>query len=44
MVTQTTIKTHLLEVGVTQNWKTMALQTLMTIGLFYFTMCEDPYE
>ena len=35
---------HLLEVGLTQNWKTMILRTLTTIGLFYFIMCEDPHE
>ena len=37
-------KNHLLEVGLTQNQGTMALQTLTTVGLFYFVMSEDPYE
>jgi hypothetical protein len=44
MVTWTTLKNHLLEVGLTQNRETMALQTLTTIGSFYFIMCEDPHE
>ena len=35
---------HLLEVGLTQNWETMALRTLTTVDSFYFIMCEDPYE
>ena len=35
-------KTHLLEVGLTQNRETMALQALTTVELFYFIMCEDP--
>jgi hypothetical protein len=35
---------HLLEVGLTQNWETMALRTLTTVDLFYFTMREDPHE
>jgi hypothetical protein len=34
-------KNHLLEVGLTQNRETLALQTLTTVDLFYFTMCED---
>ena len=33
-----------LEVGLTQNQETMALQTLTAIDLFYFIMCEDPHE
>ena len=41
MVTWTTFKNHLLEVGLTQNQETMALQTLTTVDLFYFIMCED---
>ena len=41
MVTWTNFKHHLLEVGLTQNRETMALRTLVTIGLFYFIMCED---
>ena len=36
MVTWTIFKNHLLEVGPTQNWETMALSTLTTIGVFYF--------
>ena len=45
MVTWIIFKNHLLEVGLTQNhWETMALQTLTTIGLFYFIVCEDPHE
>jgi hypothetical protein len=42
MVTSTIFKTHLLEVGLTQNWESMALWMLTTIGLFYFIMREDP--
>jgi hypothetical protein len=42
MVTWTIFKNHLLEVGLTQNEETMALRTLITVGLFYFIMCEDP--
>jgi hypothetical protein len=33
-----------LEVGLTQNRETMALLVLTIIGLFYFIMCQDPYE
>jgi hypothetical protein len=44
MVTWSLVKTHLLEVGLTQNRETMALRTLTTIDLFYFMMCEDPHE
>ena len=36
MVTWTIFKNHLLEVGLIQNWETMALRTLTTIDLFYF--------
>jgi hypothetical protein len=36
--------TTFVEVGLTQNWGTMALQALTTVGLFYFTMCEDLHE
>ena len=35
---------HLLEVGLTQNRKTMALKTLTIVDLFYIIMCEDPHE
>jgi hypothetical protein len=37
-------KNHLLEAGLTQNRETVALQTLTTVGLFYFIMCEDLRE
>jgi hypothetical protein len=33
-----------LEVGLTQNWKTMALRMFTTVDLFYFIMCEDMHE
>ena len=41
MVTWIIFKDHLLEVGLTQNWETMALQMLTTVDSFYFIMCED---
>ena len=44
MVTWNILKNILLEVGLTQNRETMAHQTLTTIGLFYFIVCEDPHE
>jgi hypothetical protein len=44
MVTWTIFKTHLLEVGLTQNRETMALQTLTTVDSIDFIMREDPYE
>ena len=44
MVTWTIFKNHLLEVGLTQNRETMVLQTLTTIDLIYFVMCEGPHE
>ena len=44
MVIWAIFKNHLLEVGLTQNWETMPLQTLTPIDLFYFNMCEDPHE
>ena len=44
MVTLTIFKNHLLEVGLTQNWKTLRLRPHTTVGLFYFSMYEDPYE
>ena len=37
-------KNHLLEVGLPQKRETMALQTLTTVDLFYFIMCEDMRE
>ena len=42
MVTWTIFKFYLLEVGLTQNWETMALRTVTIIVLFYFTMCGGP--
>ena len=44
MVTWIIFKNHLLEVGLAQDRKTMALGTLTTIDLFYFIMCENPHE
>ena len=44
LVTWITLRNHLLEVGLTQNQETMALQTLTTVDLFYFIMCEDPHK
>ena len=44
MVTWTILKNHLLEVGLTQNWDTMAHWTLTSVDLFYFIICEDPHE
>ena len=44
MVTWTIFGNRIVEVGLTQNMETMALQTLTTIDLFYFKMCEKPYE
>ena len=44
MVTWTISNTHLLEVGLTQNRETMALQPLETVDLFYCIMCEDMHE
>ena len=38
MVTWTRFKNHLLEVGLTRNRETMALQMLIIVGLFYFIM------
>ena len=37
-------KNHILEVGLTQNRETMALQTLTTVDLLYLIMCEDTHE
>ena len=37
-------KYHLLEVDQTQNQETTTLQTLTTVGLFYFIMCDNPRE
>jgi hypothetical protein len=44
MVTWTIFKNHFLEVGLTQNRETMALQTFTTVELYNFIMCEDPHE
>ena len=44
MVNRTILKNHFLEAGLTQNHETVALQTLTTVRLFHFTMCEDPRE
>ena len=44
MVTWIILKNYLLEVGLTQNLETMALQMLTTIDLLYFIMCEDMHE
>ena len=44
MVTWTSFKNHLLEVGLTQNSEIMALQLLTTVDLFCLTMCEDPHD
>ena len=47
MVTWTIFKNHLLEASLTHNRETMVLQTLTTVDLFYFIMCEeseDPHE
>ena len=44
MVTWTVFKNHLLEVGLPQNWETMALQMFTVVGFFYFIMCEDMHE
>jgi hypothetical protein len=44
VVTWTIFKTHLLEVGLTQNRESMALQTLTIVDSFYYIMCEDPHE
>ena len=42
IITWSTFKNHLLEVSLTQNRETMALGTLIILGLFYFIICEDP--
>jgi hypothetical protein len=44
MITSIIFKNHLLEVDLTQNWETTALQMLTTIDLSYFIMYEDPHE
>ena len=42
MVTWIILKNQLLEVDLTQNWKTTALRNLITNDLLYSIMCEDP--
>ena len=44
MVSWIIFKNHLLEVGLTQNRETIALQTLTTVDLFYIIMYENPHE
>jgi hypothetical protein len=44
MITWIILKIHLVEVGLIQNRKTMALWKLITIDLFYFIICENPHE
>ena len=44
MVTWIIFKNHLLEVGLTQNWETMALRMFTTIDLLYFIMCKNLHE
>ena len=44
MVTWTIFQNHHLEARLTQTRETTALQTLTTVGLFYFIMCEDMRE
>ena len=44
IITWTIFKNHLLEVGLTQNREIRALQTLASVDLLYFIMCEDPHE
>jgi hypothetical protein len=44
MVTWTTFENHLLEVGLAQNWETMAFRMLSTVDLFYFIMREDLHK
>ena len=43
-VTWTILKNRLLHLGLTQNQETMALWTLITVGLFYCIMCEDSHK
>jgi hypothetical protein len=44
MVSWVIFKDHLLEVGLTQNWETVAFRMLTTVDLFYFIMREGPRE
>ena len=43
-VAWTLFKNHLLEVALTHNRETMALQTLVTVDFFCCIMCEDMDE
>ena len=42
-VTWTIFKNHLLKVGLTQNWDTMAFQMLTTVDYSILIMCENPH-
>ena len=44
MVIWTIFKDHFLEVGLPQNWETMALRTFTTVELFYFIICENMHD
>ena len=44
MVTWIIFQNHLLEVGLTQNHETMALQTLTIVKLLYSILHEDHQE
>jgi hypothetical protein len=44
MVTWIILKNHLLEIGLPQNRKTMALQMLTTADLFSLIVCDNPHE
>jgi hypothetical protein len=43
MVTRIIFNNHL-QVGLTQNWETLALQILTIIDVFYFILCKDLHE
>ena len=43
-VTWIIFKNQLLEVGLTENQETMALQTFTTVDLLHLIMCEDLHE
>ena len=42
MVSWTILRNFLLEIGLTQNWESIALQNFTTVDLLYYIMCEDP--
>jgi hypothetical protein len=44
VVTWIIFKDKFLEVNLTSNHETVALQTFTTVDLFHFIMCEDPHE